>query len=67
MRHAFCLLLVAWLGWSTSLQAATIDSAKLVQAARSQVGVTLGYDPSTAGSTIPVAMCRSPPACAPMC
>ena len=45
MRHAFCLLLVAWLGWSTSLQAATIDSAKLVQAARSQVGVTLGYDP----------------------
>ena len=45
MRHAFCLLLVASLGWSTSLQAATIDSAKLVQAARSQVGVTLGYDP----------------------
>lgn len=45
MRHAFCLLLVAWLGWSTSLQAATIDSAQLVQAARSQVGVTLGYDP----------------------
>lgn len=45
MRHAFCLLLVAWLGWSTSLQAATIDSAKLVQAARSQVGATLGYDP----------------------
>ncbi|MDC7824966.1 DUF1287 domain-containing protein [Pseudomonas sp. BLCC-B13] len=45
MRHAFCLLLVAWLGWSASLQAATIDSAQLVQAARSQVGVTLGYDP----------------------
>ena len=45
MRHAFCLLLVAWLGWSTPLQAATIDSAQLVQAARSQVGVTLGYDP----------------------
>ena len=45
MRHAFCLLLVAWLGWCTPLQAATIDSAQLVQAARSQVGVTLGYDP----------------------
>ena len=45
MRHAFCLLLVAWLGWSTSLQAATIDPQQLVQAARSQVGVTLGYDP----------------------
>lgn len=45
MRHAFCLLLVAWLGWCAPLQAATIDSAKLVQAARSQVGVTLGYDP----------------------
>lgn len=45
MRHAFCLLLVAWLGWCNSLQAATIDSAQLVQAARSQVGVTLGYDP----------------------
>lgn len=45
MRHAFCLLLVAWLGWCNPLQAATIDSAQLVQAARSQVGVTLGYDP----------------------
>ena len=45
MRHAFCLLLVAWLGWCAPLQAATIDSAQLVQAARSQVGVTLGYDP----------------------
>ena len=45
MRHGFCLLLVAWLGWWTPLQAATIGSAKLVQAARSQVGVTLGYDP----------------------
>ena len=45
MRHGFCLLLVAWLGWCNSLQAATIDSAQLVQAARSQVGVTLGYDP----------------------
>ena len=45
MRHAFCLLLVVWLGWCAPLQAATIDSAQLVQAARSQVGVTLGYDP----------------------
>ncbi len=45
MRHAFCLLLVAWLDWCNPLQAATIDSAQLVQAARSQVGVTLGYDP----------------------
>ena len=67
MRHAFCLLLVAWLGWCTPLQAATIDSAQLVQAARSQVGVTLAMTRCIADSTTRAAMCRSPPACAPTC
>lgn len=46
MKHLLVLLLVlgAWIGCRA--ETLVIDPAKLVISARSQVGVTLGYDPS---------------------
>jgi uncharacterized protein YijF (DUF1287 family) len=42
---------------------ADIDTSQLVAAARSQIGVTVGYDPPTDGCHTPAAMCLSKPAC----
>lgn len=45
MRVLRYLLTCLLLGATLLAQAATVDSAALISAARSQVGVTLGYDP----------------------
>lgn len=58
------LLLLAMLGLPL-VAAAAVEPQRLVDAARAQVGVTLGYDPPTGNWTIRAATCRCRPGSAP--
>ena len=50
MRYCLALLMLVL---ALPVAAAAIDTQRLVQAARSQVGVTLGYDPAYRQLTYP--------------